>query len=132
MSLVNKIILGHAVLLAILGIGVAYNVFHKPAKPVPTIENKKTEKRHIKRTFTSEGKLASEDIEESVSSKMVKVEIKPKPYLLGATLSYDFDQYKVRYNIIAGKQIIGDCYAIAKASTDLNLNHVEAGVLCAL
>ncbi len=49
-----------------------------------------------------------------------------KNYILGLTLGYDS---KVTYNLILGKAVLPDLYAVAKINTDLS--KAEAGILWA-
>lgn len=129
MSPIRKVLMGLTILMALTGGVTAYLHLTKP-KPLPVKEKVKQQKRKIKRTYNSDGKLASEEIDEVLTQRWTKPVIKPKPYLLGATLGYDFDKYRIKYNVIAGKQVTEDCYAIGKASTDLSLSSIEAGALC--
>lgn len=120
-SPVSKIVIGLSLCMSLLGGVVGYNHFFKPAPPAK--EKVKKEKRKIKRTY-KDGKIAYEEVQEFIESRWTAP--KPKPYLLGATLGYDF--HKVTYNIMAGKQVTKNCYAIGKSATDLS--KIEVGALC--
>lgn len=122
-SPVSKVIVGLTCLMALTGAGVAYNHFFKPDPP-PIQQKSKQKKRTTKRTY-QDGKIATEEVQEFLSEKWTKPVIKPKPYLFGVTLGYD---EKIKYNVMAGKQITSNCYAIGKVSTEFNT--FEAGALC--
>ena len=119
MSPVRKVLMGLTILMALTGVVSAYLHF---TKPVPVKTKVKKEQRKIKRTF-KDGKIATEEVQEFLETKWTKP--KPKPYLFGVTLGYD---EKIKYNIMAGKQITNNCYAIGKTSTEFN--NFEAGALC--
>jgi hypothetical protein len=121
MSPVRKVLMGLSILLALTGGVTGYLHLTKP-EPVKT--KVKKEQRKIKRTY-KDGKIATEEVQEFLETKWTKPGIKPKPYLFGVTLSYDT---KINYNIMAGKQVTQNCYAIGKTSTEFN--NIEAGALC--
>jgi hypothetical protein len=133
---VNKIIVGLLSLCLLCG-GLIIWLRPKPPAPVKISAKEKVaekkELRKIKRTFTPDGKVASEEIDEFLSTRKssnvvdIKPELTKKDFLLGVTLGYDFDKTKIIYNLVLGKAVFNDLYVIGKVNTDWK--KAEAGII---
>lgn len=121
----------------LLGAAVAYrSCSKKEIKAEVQASSSSTKKKKTKRVIPQAGGLApiiEETEEDEKLDQFVKASLSvpaAKKYLMGLTLGYDFERSRVTYNLMAGKAISEDCFAIGKTSTDFQLSKVEAGILC--